>query len=268
MLTTPSVSGQRRGRFEFVLRLPKGYFISAFFAVALHAGLFFVWPDFALLESPEHGVKFEESSVEVMLVAASSTLEESPNESREPPPSLEHFESRQPPGEVAEERPPAAATSLSDATTETSPQLNQVQESKSQPSAGSSSAIVSAKPKAPIAHERPMPAHGTSVASRSRPIASAIAGGGSSKPEYLFNPHPAYPELSRKAGHSGVVILRASVGESGRVSAVSVIKSSGHAVLDERARATVRRWIFRPARWNGRPVATQVDVPVRFSLDR
>ena len=32
--------------------------------------------------------------------------------------------------------------------------------------------------------------------------------------------------------------------------------------------AAVQRWIFRPARPNGKPVvATQVNGPVRFSLD-
>jgi hypothetical protein len=30
----------------------------------------------------------------------------------------------------------------------------------------------------------------------------------------------------------------------------------------------VQRWIFRPARRDGKAVATQVEVPVRFSLDR
>ena len=52
------------------------------------------------------------------------------------------------------------------------------------------------------------------------------------------------------------------------VAAVSLIKSSGYSLLDDRARTAVRRWIFRPARRAGRPVATQVDVPVRFSLNR
>jgi protein TonB len=63
-------------------------------------------------------------------------------------------------------------------------------------------------------------------------------------------------------------MLRVSIDERGRVSGVSLIKSSGHSLLDERARTAVQRWTFRPARQNGRPVATRVDVPVRFSLDR
>jgi TonB family protein len=56
--------------------------------------------------------------------------------------------------------------------------------------------------------------------------------------------------------------------ERGRVTAVSLIKSFCHSLLDEGARTAVQRWIFRPARRDGKPVAAQVDVPVRFRLDR
>ena len=98
--------------------------------------------------------------------------------------------------------------------------------------------------------------------------ANATSGSRMTQAAYLFNPHPSYPELARKAGHTGVVILRVSVSERGRVSALHVVKSSGHALLDDRARTTVLRWTFKPARRDGRPVSTQVEVPIRFSLDR
>jgi periplasmic protein TonB len=100
------------------------------------------------------------------------------------------------------------------------------------------------------------------LASRPKPGSQA------SKPAYLHNPHPPYPEAARKAGQTGVVVLRVSINERGRVSGVSLAKSSGHSLLDDRARTAVQRWIFRPARQNGKSVATQVDVPVRFSLGR
>ena len=100
------------------------------------------------------------------------------------------------------------------------------------------------------------------------PMVNATSGSLTSKPAYLHNPHPPYPEVSRKAGHTGVVILRVSIGETGRVAAVSFIKSSSYSLLDDRAPTSIRRWILRPALRAGRPVATQVDVPVRFSLNR
>ncbi|HRJ72949.1 MAG TPA: energy transducer TonB, partial [Terrimicrobiaceae bacterium] len=100
------------------------------------------------------------------------------------------------------------------------------------------------------------------------PRAGGRPGSASAKPGYLHNPHPSYPELSRSAGHQGVVLLRVSVNERGRVTAVSLLKSSGYEMLDERARTAVQKWIFKPARVDGTAIATQVDVPVRFSLDR
>ncbi|MCA9773805.1 MAG: energy transducer TonB, partial [Myxococcales bacterium] len=43
-------------------------------------------------------------------------------------------------------------------------------------------------------------------------------------------------------------------------------KSSGHAILDEAAVESVRRWRFRPGLRGGRPADAWVEVPVRFSL--
>lgn len=37
-------------------------------------------------------------------------------------------------------------------------------------------------------------------------------------------------------------------------------------MLDEAAIAAVRQWVFRPARSNGKPIATWVAVPVRFAF--
>jgi protein TonB len=65
-----------------------------------------------------------------------------------------------------------------------------------------------------------------------------------------------------------VVYLRVAVDERGRVSAVSVIRSSGHGSLDRQAAETVRRrWRFRPARAGGAAVASEVVIPIQFALD-
>jgi protein TonB len=49
---------------------------------------------------------------------------------------------------------------------------------------------------------------------------------------------------------------------------VSVSRGSGYPELDEAAVRAVRRWMFEPARAAGLPVASHVDIPVRFSLSR
>ena len=47
------------------------------------------------------------------------------------------------------------------------------------------------------------------------------------------------------------------------VSAITVARSSGHALLDRAALSTVRRWRFRPAQQAGVAVAAEgwVDIP-------
>lgn len=84
--------------------------------------------------------------------------------------------------------------------------------------------------------------------------------------DYLDNPSPAYPALSRKLREEGRVLLRVRVDVHGQPAQVTLHESSGHARLDERAADTVRRWKFVPARNGGQPVEAWVIVPIQFSL--
>lgn len=78
---------------------------------------------------------------------------------------------------------------------------------------------------------------------------------------------PPYPELARRRGWEGRVILRVLVGADGRVTRVLITRSSGHTVLDSSARRVVKRWRFRPARRLGAAVEAWVLVPIRFRID-
>lgn len=84
--------------------------------------------------------------------------------------------------------------------------------------------------------------------------------------DYLDNPAPAYPSLSRRLGEEGRVLLRVQVNAAGAPTQVLLQQSSGHARLDEVASATVRRWQFVPARQGSRPIEAWVTVPIKFSL--
>ncbi len=84
--------------------------------------------------------------------------------------------------------------------------------------------------------------------------------------DYLDNPAPAYPPLSRKLREEGRVLLRVRVDASGHPAQVTLHESSGYPRLDERASDTVRRWKFQPARQGGQPVEAWVIVPIQFSL--
>jgi protein TonB len=86
--------------------------------------------------------------------------------------------------------------------------------------------------------------------------------------DYLANPAPEYPSLSRRAGEEGVVRLRVHVSSDGLPLEISLAASSGHPRLDQAARDAVADWRFVPARLGARPVAGWVVVPIFFSLRR
>lgn len=83
----------------------------------------------------------------------------------------------------------------------------------------------------------------------------------------LNNPKPPYPLAARRHGAQGRVLLSVQVGTDGASHAVLLKRSSGHAVLDDAALQTVRRWHFVPARRGDSPVESWVDVPILFRLE-
>ncbi len=84
--------------------------------------------------------------------------------------------------------------------------------------------------------------------------------------DYLANPAPAYPPLSRRVGEEGKVILRVFVSEQGLPTQIEMRASSGHPRLDEAALDTVKHWKFVPARRGDMPLSAWVLVPIAFSL--
>jgi protein TonB len=77
---------------------------------------------------------------------------------------------------------------------------------------------------------------------------------------------PQYPATAMSRGHEGVAQIRLSLDAAGRVTAAALSSSSGHAALDKAALKAAARWKFAPATSGGRPVASVIVVPIRFSL--
>jgi len=86
--------------------------------------------------------------------------------------------------------------------------------------------------------------------------------------DYLRNPSPAYPPLSRRMGEEGKVILRVSVNPQGMADSVEIRTSSGSARLDESAQRTVRTWRFIPAKRGDVAMQSWVLVPIIFKLEQ
>src|SRR5690606_2503722 len=85
--------------------------------------------------------------------------------------------------------------------------------------------------------------------------------------DYLNNPAPMYPRVSRRLREQGVVMLRVYVLPSGLPEVVELKNSSGSTRLDESALEAVRKWKFVPAQSGGRAVSAWVIVPIEFSLN-
>lgn len=85
-------------------------------------------------------------------------------------------------------------------------------------------------------------------------------------PVYLQNPAPVYPALARERGWQGLVLLRVSVNEKGRVEEIHISESSGHSLLDAAALKAVKDWNFLPARVGQLGFSSQIKIPIRFLL--
>jgi TonB family protein len=90
-------------------------------------------------------------------------------------------------------------------------------------------------------------------------------GAGIVLPVNVYRRDPVYPELARKAGLQGVVIVEATIDRQGNVIEANVLRDPGlgcgAAVVE-----ALRSWKYRPATRNGRPVSIIVTVTVTFRL--
>lgn len=86
------------------------------------------------------------------------------------------------------------------------------------------------------------------------------------RPLYKQNTSPPYPRKARRMGYEGTVMLKVLINENGRVDDLTVLKSSGHTVLDRAALSAVRKWLFEPGTEGGIKKKMWVKIPVRFDL--
>lgn len=85
--------------------------------------------------------------------------------------------------------------------------------------------------------------------------------------EYVREPAPRYPPLSRKLREQGLVMLRVLIDEQGTACSIEIESSSGYARLDRAAREAVARAAFRPYIEDGEPRRAVVLIPIEFYLN-
>lgn len=77
-----------------------------------------------------------------------------------------------------------------------------------------------------------------------------------------------YPEIARKAGIEGVVVIGILIDEKGNPIKTQILKSAGAKVgFEEAAEAAVLSVKWKPAKQRDRAVKVWVSVPIRFKLD-
>jgi periplasmic protein TonB len=122
------------------------------------------------------------------------------------------------------------------------------------------------EPEQKVTEAPPQPQPVTPPPAPPAPVEEAQVEPPSFNADYLDNPAPAYPAISRRLGEQGRVLLRVQVAPGGTARNVVLHKSSGFDRLDRIALETVRRWKFVPARQGDKPVEAWVIVPIQFNL--
>lgn len=122
-------------------------------------------------------------------------------------------------------------------------------------------------PMAPSPQEVSSPAAVSSNAAPSPAPALPLLVLPSSDADYLQNPKPPYPALSKRLGEQGKVIVRVLIGVDGTAQKTEIKQSSGFDRLDQAALATVLRWRYVPGKRAGVPEAMWFNVPISFVLE-
>jgi protein TonB len=74
-----------------------------------------------------------------------------------------------------------------------------------------------------------------------------------------------YPQIARRLGKEGKVVLRLTLNEKGELVNIEIIEGAPYG-FTESAIEAVKKSRFSPAIKNGKPIACRAILPVRFVL--
>ncbi|CAA9495631.1 MAG: hypothetical protein AVDCRST_MAG39-1104 [uncultured Sphingomonadaceae bacterium] len=86
-------------------------------------------------------------------------------------------------------------------------------------------------------------------------------------PRYAGALQPDYPSSELRAENEGNVTVRVTIGRDGRVAAVECVRAASDAFCQATREQALRRWRFKPATEDGRPVEASKTMMVRFLLE-
>lgn len=170
----------------------------------------------------------------------------------------------EPPQPVAEPPPPAPVVA---APTPPKPRPRPVPQPQPQPVAAPEpmplAPVVPVAPPAPPAPPEPIVVAAPPPAPPAPPRTELP----SANADYLKNPPPPYPPMSKRLGEQGRVVVRAFIQLDGTASRAEVQRSSGFERLDQTAVQTVLRWRYVPGKRAGVPEAMWFNIPINFVLE-
>jgi protein TonB len=83
----------------------------------------------------------------------------------------------------------------------------------------------------------------------------------------VSRPRPVFPYHARRRGIEGYVDIQFTVNAQGTVEDAQTLAASPSGIFENEALRAIRRWRFKPGIRNGKPVASRIQIRIRFTLD-
>lgn len=157
------------------------------------------------------------------------------------------------PQAAAVQTPQAAATPFALPVTPTEPDSSTLSPATVAVAANTTSATGTSNPSAPASNVTPA----NRVPALELPNSDA---------QYLNNPKPPYPPMSKRLGEQGKVVIRTFIGVDGTPQQAQIKQSSSYDRLDQAALATALKWRYVPGKRAGMAEAMWFDVPFTWLL--
>lgn len=164
-----------------------------------------------------------------------------------------------PDGQVAEDRPTAAASSVSSAAAGAAARPGTA--AQGDPEGGSPDGVPNGGNPAGSPGEPPGPAGGDGPGFDTEAVQSDVSA------SFLGGPDPEYPSALQNHGIQGSVRVRMIVGKDGTVESASVISGSGYGQMDQAALDAAYGYQFEPAYKEGYPVRCYATKTFTFRLN-
>ncbi len=84
-------------------------------------------------------------------------------------------------------------------------------------------------------------------------------------PKFIYREIPVYPQVARRLGKEGKVVLRLTINEKGELINIEIIESAPYG-FTESAIEAVKKSKFLPAMKDGSPVSSRAILPIKFVL--